>query len=230
MLTVHTTNNTPPVNHLVLHSRLPDILEALKECKFLPHRQSDGVPVDEAPLWAYEFYDRSPEAVFCFSPVRPADNKRYRTGLTLYKQTTSWAVCWPALANHVGDSADLCGLNGSYLLQAVSRASVRRALKELVETLGAKSTEQVTLMQDGSTRLSFTINELDQGTDMQAPAIINVTIDGQGNTLFDVEGGSGEGCKSLTSQLEKALGEVVSEETKPEYYANPIQNQLQANV
>lgn len=55
---------------------------------------------------------------------------------------------------------------------------------------------------------------------------ILVTIRPSGETKIEVSGVKGEGCKSLTASLEKALGEVQTDVSTPEMY-EPEQHQTE---
>ena len=58
---------------------------------------------------------------------------------------------------------------------------------------------------------------------------ISIEIPLDGNPKIEVLGASGPGCKQLTEALERALGKVVSEQQKPEFFraANQPQQQHQ---
>lgn len=50
-------------------------------------------------------------------------------------------------------------------------------------------------------------------------ATITVTISKTGQVTIDVVGAVGSSCTELTKALEHALGEVVHQDLKPEFYA-----------
>ena len=47
---------------------------------------------------------------------------------------------------------------------------------------------------------------------------IIIEIDAEGKTKIEVNGCAGPSCKSLTAQIEKALGEPIKETLKGEFY------------
>ena len=49
-------------------------------------------------------------------------------------------------------------------------------------------------------------------------AKIKIRIDSEGQAHFDVEGGSGIDCESLTRAFEEALGSKINTQYKPEYF------------
>jgi len=48
--------------------------------------------------------------------------------------------------------------------------------------------------------------------------ILEILIGPEGETSIDVIGGSGEGCRKYTKDLESALGTITNSHKKPEYF------------
>jgi hypothetical protein len=52
---------------------------------------------------------------------------------------------------------------------------------------------------------------------------LEITIDKNGRVQVAVRGVHGEGCLTLTENLEKAIGTVEEREYTPEYYEQPVE-------
>jgi hypothetical protein len=48
--------------------------------------------------------------------------------------------------------------------------------------------------------------------------IMEILIGNEGETSIEIIGGSGEGCRAYTKDLESALGIITSSSKKPEYF------------
>jgi len=60
--------------------------------------------------------------------------------------------------------------------------------------------------------------------------IMKIVIDQNGNTEIEVINTNGSGCKKITENLEKALGDVKQDKTKPEFYQNKNNNTLKNGI
>jgi hypothetical protein len=57
-----------------------------------------------------------------------------------------------------------------------------------------------------------------------AKQTVEITIDKSGNASLHVKGVQGNSCSVLTIEIEKALGETVTDTKTPEFFQKGVQN------